>query len=189
MLTLIKIEQSNYNKAKELRERNVRIKLLINAFGYLHDSNYLPEKQISDLKSTYLLKSFKINSIGNALVIKYFGPLMDHANKSTIVCLSARIGSINDNYLGGWFGYRASKAALNQIIKTASIEYSRKKSKLILVSMHPGTVITKLSKPFINKANYFTPSQAANNILRVNSRLKDIDTGTFIDYEGKKISY
>ena len=100
--------------------------MLINAVGYLHDENFFPEKKISDINNDYLLNSFKLNTIGHALIIKYFSPLFNENSKSFLICLSARVGSISDNYLGGWFGYRASKAALNQIVKSASIEFKRK---------------------------------------------------------------
>ena len=101
-----------------------------------------------------------------------------------MVCLSARVGSIGDNYLGGWFGYRASKSALNQIVKTASVEFNRKKSKLILAAIHPGTVFTKLSKPFAKKNSCFTTEQAAKKILNVISNLK-IDTEDSVIIMGK----
>ena len=130
-------------------KKKIKINLLINAVGYLHDKNFFPEKKISEISSDYLINSFKLNSIGHALIIKYFTPLFSEKEKSLLICLSARVGSISDNYLGGWFGYRASKAALNQIVRSASIELKRNKPNLILASVHPGTVYTKLSKPFI----------------------------------------
>ena len=91
----------------------------------MHDESFFPEKKISDIDNNYLLNSFKLNTIGHALIIKYFTPLFDKTEKSFLISLSARVGSITDNYLGGWFGYRASKAALNQIVKSASIELNR----------------------------------------------------------------
>ena len=93
----------------------------------MHDESFFPEKKISDIDPNYLIKSFKLNTIGHALIIKYFSPLFDKTEKSFLISLSARVGSITDNYLGGWFGYRASKAALNQIVKSASIELNRTK--------------------------------------------------------------
>ncbi|MBF96247.1 MAG: hypothetical protein CMJ13_03350, partial [Pelagibacterales bacterium] len=148
-----------------------------------------PEKKISEINSNYLLKSFKTNTIGHALVIKYFSPLMNDKNNSVLACLSARVGSISDNYLGGWFGYRASKAALNQIVKSSSIEFSRKKSNLILIAIHPGTVLTELSKPFIKSKNYFSALESATYILNVIANLKIEDSGNFMDYQGKIIPY
>ena len=100
---------------------------------------------------TTLIKSFKLNTIGHALIIKYFSPLFDEKKNLFLICLSARVGSISDNYLGGWFSYRASKAALIKLLSLLLLNLKGKKSNIILVSIHPGTVYTKLSKPFIKK--------------------------------------
>ena len=108
---------------------------------------------------------------------------------SLFACLSAKVGSISDNHLGGWYSYRASKAALNQLIKTASIEYKRKKPKLILISLHPGTVSTNLSKPFISKKNTVTPDNAAKNIINVLSKVSPDESGLLIDYNKQKIPF
>lgn len=182
-------EKQILKAVQELKQQDIKINLLINTIGYLHDKDFSPEKKISEINNNYLINSFKINAIGHALVIKHFAPLMDHKNISVLACLSARVGSISDNYLGGWFGYRASKAALNQIVRSASVEFGRKKSNLIFIAIHPGTVLTKLSKPFIKKKNYFTANQSANHILKVISNLKIEDSGNFVDYQGIKIPY
>ena len=134
-------------------------------------------------------KSFLINSIGSALLIKHIVPVMPDDIFSVFACLSAKVGSISDNHLGGWYSYRASKAALNQLIKTASIEYKRKKPKLILISLHPGTVSTNLSKPFISKKNTVTPDNAAKNIINVLSKVSPDESGLLIDYNKQKIPF
>ncbi len=185
----VTVEKQIYNAAEELKKKNIKVNLLINAIGYLHEENHSPEKRVSEINSNYLLNSFKINTIGHALIIKYFSPLMDHGSRSVLACLSARVGSIEDNYLGGWFAYRSSKAALNQMVKSTSIEFARKKSNLILIAIHPGTVLTKLSKPFIKKPGYLTTNQSANYILNVISKLNNQDSGGFLDYKGIKIPY
>ena len=185
----VTVENQIYNAAEELKKKNIKVNLLINAIGYLHEENHSPEKRVSEINSNYLLNSFKINTIGHALIIKYFSPLMDHDSRSVLACLSARVGSIEDNYLGGWFAYRSSKAALNQMVKSTSIEFARKKSNLILIAIHPGTVLTKLSKPFIKKPGYLTTNQSANYILNVISKLNNQDSGGFLDYKGIKIPY
>ena len=136
-----------------------------------------------------MINSFKLNSIGHALIIKYFTPLFSEKEKSLLICLSARVGSISDNYLGGWFGYRASKAALNQIVRSASIELKRNKPNLILASVHPGTVYTKLSKPFIKQSKCFSTDESAKKILKTIFKLTTEDSGKFIDYQGKVIPY
>ena len=184
-------EQQISEATEELKSKNVRINTLINAIGYLHDENYFPEKKISDINNEYMLKSFKVNAIAHALIIKYFSPLMVQDGTSVLACLSARVGSISDNYLGGWFSYRASKAALNQIVKSSSIEFKRKKSNIIFVCIHPGTVLTNLSNPFLNKDknNFFTTEESAKKILNVISTLKIENSGNFLDYQGKIIPY
>ncbi len=174
---------------EELKRNSIKSKLLINAVGYLHDENFLPEKRVSDINSDYLLKSFKINTLGHALIVKYFSPLLDHEKLSVLACLSARVGSISDNYLGGWFSYRSSKAALNQIVKSSSIEFKRRKSNLIFTSIHPGTVNTNLSKPFVKNKKVSSPSYSAEKILKVINNLRLEDSGNFIDYNGTVVPY
>jgi NAD(P)-dependent dehydrogenase (short-subunit alcohol dehydrogenase family) len=122
--------------------------------------------------------------------MKYFLPLLDCEKESVFVSLSAKVGSIEDNKYGGWYSYRASKAALNQLIKTASIELKVKNKKAICVSIHPGTVTSKLSKPFQKSdLKIQLPNESAKNILKVVSNLKPEDTGTFFNWNGEKIPW
>ena len=155
-------------------EQNIKIKIFINAIGFLHDDYHSPEKKLQDIRHDYMKKCFEINTIPTALMIKYFCPLMIKEEKSIFASISAKVGSISDNYLGGWYSYRASKAALNQIIKTSSIEQKRLNKNLIMVSVHPGTVNTKLSSPFIGKRKVQTPSE---------------DSGLFFDYNNNIIPF
>ena len=156
----------------------------------MHNDSNLPEKKLEDINENFLKHTFFINTIGVALILKHFCPLMDHLNKSFLVCLSARVGSIEDNYLGGWYSYRSSKAALNQIVKTASIEYKRKKSNLTFVSMHPGTVRTRLSEPFANpRRKMFSTQEAADKILKTLNNIDNSYSGKLLDYEGKIIPF
>lgn len=134
-------------------------------------------------------KCFEINTVPTALMIKYFSPLMIKDKKSIFATISAKVGSISDNFLGGWYSYRASKAALNQIIKTASIEQKRFNKNLILVSIHPGTVNTKLSRPFINKKKVQTPSESARRIIDLLEKLTLEDSGYFLDYNYEIIPF
>ena len=173
----------------KLIEQNIKIKILINAIGFLHDNYYSPEKKLQDINIDYMKKCFEINTIPSALMIKYLCPLMIKEEKSIFASISAKVGSISDNYLGGWYSYRASKAALNQIIKTSSIEQKRLNKNLIMVSVHPGTVNTKLSSPFIGKREVQTPSEAATKIINVLENLTLEDSGLLFDYNNNIIPF
>ena len=170
-------------------EQNIKIKIFINAIGFLHDNYYSPEKKLQDINLEYMKKCFEINTIPTALMIKYFCPIMIKEEKSIFASISAKVGSISDNYLGGWYSYRASKAALNQIIKTSSIEQKRLNKNLIMVSVHPGTVNTKLSSPFIGKRIVQTPSEAATKIINLLETLTSEDSGLFFDYNKNIIPF
>ena len=170
-------------------EQNIKIKILINAIGFLHDNYYSPEKKLQDISLEYMKKSFEVNTIPTALMIKYFCPTMIKQEKSIFASISAKVGSISDNYLGGWYSYRASKAALNQIIKTSSIEQKRLNKNLIMVSVHPGTVNTKLSSPFIGKRKVQSPSEAATKIINLLETLTSEDSGLFFDYNKNIIPF
>ena len=170
-------------------EKNIKIKIFINAIGFLHDNYYSPEKKLQDINLEYMKKCFEVNTIPTALMIKYFCPLMIKEEKSIFATISAKVGSISDNYLGGWYSYRASKAALNQIIKTSSIEQKRLNKNLIMVSVHPGTVSTRLSNPFIGKRNVQSPSEAATKIISLLETLTFEDSGLFFDYNKKIIPF
>ena len=169
--------------------QNIRIKLFINTIGFLHDEKYSPEKKIQDINFEYMKKSFHVNTIPTALMIKYFVPLMSKDESSIFATISAKVGSISDNFLGGWYSYRASKAALNQIIKTASIEQKRINKKLIIVSIHPGTVSSKLSKPFIGKKEVQTPEESAKKIINLLENLTTQDSGLLLDYKNDIIPF
>ena len=170
-------------------EQNIKIKIFINAIGFLHDNYYSPEKKLQDINLEYMKKCFEINTIPTALMIKYFCPTMIKEEKSIFASISAKVGCISDNYLGGWYSYRASKAALNQIIKTSSIEQKRLNKNLIMVSVHPGTVNTRLSNPFLGKRKVQTPSEAATKIINLLETLTFEDSGLFFDYNKNIIPF
>ena len=167
--------------------------LVVIATGFLHNEDKtLPEKSLSQLRSESLQKSFIINSIGPAMIAKYFLPLMRPKGKTVFSALSARVGSISANRLGGWASYRASKAALNMLIKTIAIEQSRRFSDRVIVALHPGTVDTPLSKPFTKNYgdnNLFSPTRAANQLLNVVNELEPSNSGDVIAWDGSRIEY
>lgn len=162
--------------------------LIINTIGVLHTDKWMPEKRLEDISADQLLDLIKINAVGPALTIKHFSKLLD-PNNSVMATLSAKVGSIKDNRLGGWYSYRASKAALNMLIKTASIEFARTKPNTALVAIHPGTVNSRLSKPFRGEQVGRPPLDAANDMLQVIQSLIKEDSGTFISYSGERLPW
>ena len=163
------------------------------ATGLLHDGESVkPEKSWRSMNAYSLEQVFRINTIGPALVAKHFLPLMKRDSKSVFACLSARVGSIEQNQLGGWYGYRASKAALNMIIKTLSIELARSNPRSVCVGLHPGTVDTRLSKPFqgnVGSEKLFAPKKSALALLSVVDNLTPTDTGKIFAWDGEVIPY
>ncbi len=162
--------------------------LIINAVGVLHSSSWMPEKRLDDLNAEQLMELMKINAIGPALTIRHFAKLLDPQN-SIMVTLSAKVGSIEDNRLGGWYSYRSSKAALNMLVKTASIEWSRTKPNTVLIAMHPGTVNSRLSKPFRGEQIGRPANQAASEMFEVIESLEIKDSGSFVSYSGERLPW
>jgi NAD(P)-dependent dehydrogenase (short-subunit alcohol dehydrogenase family) len=162
--------------------------LIINTIGVLHTSSWMPEKKLDDLNAEQLAELMKINAIGPALTVRHFSKLLDPKN-SIMVTLSAKVGSIEDNRLGGWYSYRASKAALNMMIKTASIEWARTKPNTALIAMHPGTVNSRLSKPFRGEQIGRPALDAVADMFRVIENLKKEDSGSFVSYSGEKLPW
>jgi NAD(P)-dependent dehydrogenase (short-subunit alcohol dehydrogenase family) len=162
--------------------------LIINTIGVLHTCNWMPEKKLDDLNAEQLVELMKINAIGPALTIRHFSKLLDPKN-SIMVTLSAKVGSIEDNRLGGWYSYRASKAALNMLIKTASIEWARTKPNTALIAMHPGTVNSRLSKPFRGEQIGRPALDAVTDMFAVIEGLKKEDSGSFVSYSGEKLPW
>jgi NAD(P)-dependent dehydrogenase (short-subunit alcohol dehydrogenase family) len=168
----------------------LELRLLIVATGFLHGEQGQPERSFTNLDAAYLDQVFKINTLGPALVMKHFLPLLPKTGRCVAGFISAKVGSISDNALGGWYGYRASKAALNQLVKTAAVELTRRNKESICVSLHPGTVATALSEPFAKTGLNVRPaSEAANDLLNVLASLQPADTGFLVDYKGQKIPF
>lgn len=165
---------------------------IIVATGALHGPGFGPEKSLRALNADTLGRVFQVNVIGPALVAQHFLPLAPRDRAAVFAALSARVGSIADNATGGWYGYRASKAALNMIIRTAAIEHARSHPLGVCVAIHPGTVATPLSRPFIGQApptRLFTPQVAAGHILRVLDGLGPEATGGFYAWDGATIPW
>lgn len=167
--------------------------LVIVASGVLHrDGALRPEKRMRELRPDVMHAVFAINAIGPALVAKHFLPLMRSGRKTVFAALSARVGSIADNRLGGWASYRASKAALNMFLRTLAIEHARSRPEGIIAALHPGTVATKLSAPYrggVPADKLFTPALAAKHLIAVIDGLTADDSGGFFAWDGSAIEF
>jgi NAD(P)-dependent dehydrogenase (short-subunit alcohol dehydrogenase family) len=164
--------------------------LVIDATGRLHGPDMAPEKSLRAIDPHAMAQAFAINAIGPALLMKHFLPRLDRTGRAVFATLSARVGSIGDNRIGGWYSYRASKAALNQLVRTASIELARTHPHAICVALHPGTVASALSAPFAKSGlNVQTPAEAAARLLAVIDALGSADSGGFIDQNGEIVPY
>lgn len=164
--------------------------LVIIATGLLHGQGLGPEKANNQLSAQAMATAFAINTIGPALVARALLPLMPKGRKTVFAALSARVGSIADNRLGGWHSYRASKAALNQLIRTMAIEQARRNPDQILLALHPGTVDSGLSKPFQKGVKtLFTPEESVRHLLNVIDAATPAQSGLLVDWQGEVIPY
>ena len=156
----------------------------------MHGADFLPEKSWKQIDPLQMAQSFAINAIGPALLMKHFLPLLARQDKAVFATLSAKVGSIGDNHLGGWYSYRASKAALNQLVHTAAIELRRTRPQALCVALHPGTVESALSSPFAKTGlTVQMPMDAARRLLRVVGRLTINNSGGFFNQDGGILSW
>ena len=165
--------------------------LIVIATGLLHGEGVKPEKSLREIEGVALDRLFRVNATGPAVAMRHFIPLLARDRRSVLAALSARVGSIGDNRLGGWVGYRAAKAALNQIIRTLAIEVARTHPQAVLAGLHPGTVDTLLSAPFqrnVAPEKMFSPAQAARHLLDVIEHLEPRDSGGCFDWAGERIT-
>jgi len=172
--------------AAELTEE-APYQLILHAAGLLHREDIKPEKSYTSIEADALQAIFQVNTLGPALVLRHFLPLLDP--RGAMAVLSAKVGSIGDNRLGGWYAYRASKAALNMLIKTAGIELARTRPQTRLLTLHPGTVISGLSQPFKGASAARPASLAARELLSLIDRLAPADSGNFFAYNGERLPW
>lgn len=180
-------EQSVRRHADMLEGRPVD--LVICTTGVLTIDGHRPEKSLKELDPALMASSFVVNAIGPALVAKHFLPRLSKGDRAVAAFLSARVGSIGDNRLGGWISYRSAKAALNQIVRTASIELARTHALASVVSLHPGTVSTQLSRPYTAGHHSSSADDAAHSMLQALDGLAPGTTGAFIAYDGTPIAW
>ncbi len=178
--------------AARVRERHDRLHLVINAAGVLHDDTLQPEKSVNQLTLDALARSFALNAFAPILLGRALMPLLDRDEGSVFASISARVGSIGDNRLGGWYAYRASKAAQNQLIRTFAIELARRNPKACCLLLHPGTVDTPLSTPFqanVPAEKLFSVESASQHLLDIIAACTPADSGRFIAWDGRDIPW
>lgn len=186
-------ENSIQEWTNQMKESGFSPNFVLNCCGVLHtEQGIQPEKTWRHLNLEQMQQVFAINAFGPALLSKHIIPLMPRTNRAIFASVSARVGSISDNHIGGWYSYRASKAAHNMLIKTISIEAQRKRKELICVSLHPGTVDTALSQPYTKRYDpkkLFTPQQSCDYLSAVLQQLSPTDTGSFFAWDGQPILF
>lgn len=181
-------DEDSIAQAARMLADGPRYHLIINAAGLLHGSDFMPEKRLADLNYPQLQATFQANAFGPALLMRHFAPLLAR-ERAVMAMLSARVGSIGDNRLGGWYSYRASKAALNMLVRTAAIELARSNGDAVLVALHPGTVASSLSRPFRGDSIGRPAHSAAADMLRVLDALTPADSGAFRAYDGSALPW
>ncbi|WP_037317011.1 SDR family NAD(P)-dependent oxidoreductase [Ruegeria halocynthiae] len=163
--------------------------LILVATGALEINGATPEKTVRSVSAQAMMDQFALNAVGPALILRHTPRLLPRDRRAVFAVLSARVGSIGDNRLGGWVSYRASKAAVNQIIRTGAIELSRTHAQAICVALHPGTVKTEFTQKYLGRHPAVTPEAAAKNLLNVVSKLTPADSGGFFDWAGKPVPW
>tara|TARA_B100000579_G_scaffold426780_1_gene434468 strand:- start:292 stop:1011 length:720 start_codon:yes stop_codon:yes gene_type:complete len=183
-------DETSINESSIIASKEYPLDMVIVTTGILHEGELMPEKSLRDLSEKKIQRIFEVNTVVPLLIAKHFLPKMNRETKSIFAALSARVGSISDNKLGGWYSYRSSKAALNMVIKNLAIEISRSNKKAIIVGLHPGTVDSNLSKPFqgnVPNGKLFTPEYSTQKLLEVLSSLTSKQSGKCFAWDGKEV--
>lgn len=165
---------------------------VISTLGTLYDSHFMPEKRLDELDAEHLLRSYYVNAVLPLALLQWMKPYLPTKQRCFWVQLSAKVGSITDNQLGGWYSYRASKAALNMLLKTAAIELARSHKQLTIAAIHPGTTDTQLSKPFqgrLSADKLYSPSLSAGRIASVIDGLEPTESGGLWHWDGTRLAY
>lgn len=193
LLELDLTDASHVRAAAATMNRSGRLDLVINTAGVLHDDHGLrPERRLSEVEPDNVVRAFETNALAALLLAQSVEPLLRESARPVFASLSARVASIGDNRLGGWYAYRASKAALNMLIKTLSIEWSRYRPAITCVALHPGTVRSALSAPFVARSDrndVLSPTLSADYLLGVLDALQPDQTGAFLAYDGRSIPW
>lgn len=177
---------------QQIQAETPALHFVINCVGMLHDGTLQPEKSLRHINSEQLMRYFQVNSIGAILLAKHVQPLLKHRERAIFATISAKVGSIGDNQLGGWYGYRASKAALNMLMRNTAIEYKRTCPRAIVVMLHPGTTDTQLSRPFqrnVPPEKLFSVERTVQQLLAVLDQLQEGDSGEFFSWDGSRLPW
>lgn len=183
-------QEESIEHAANVASESMPLDLIIVATGILHDDSMMPEKSLKELSAEKFHHLFEVNTVIPALIAKYFLPKINRNRRSVFAVLSARVGSISDNRLGGWYAYRASKAALNMVIKNAAIEVTRTNDKAIIVGLHPGTVDSDLSRPFqgsVPEGKLFSPEDSAERLINAIGSLSSNQSGKCFAWDGNEV--
>ena len=184
------LDEASLERAAAFAADLGELRLVIGATGFLYDDRQGPEKSWRELDAVNLARSFALNAIGPALIMKHLLPRLARPGKAVFATLSARVGSIGDNRLGGWYSYRASKAALNQLVRTAAVELARRSPDALCIALHPGTVATALSAPFAATGlEVHLPAAAARHLLAVIDELTADANGGFFDWRAQPVPW
>lgn len=187
----VRNEETIARAAKAVASQTGELRLIVNVAGVLHGPDFGPEKKLTQIRPEVLRYAFEVNAFGPLLVAKHFHGLLRHDKRSVFANVSARVGSISDNRLGGWYAYRGSKAAQNMFTKNLSIELARIAPHAIVVGLHPGTVDTDLSKPFqrnLPEKQLLSPRTSVHALLEVIAGLEREDSGKLFDFRGQEIT-
>jgi len=184
----LQLDATDESAVGEFCQKLADVSLFINSVGMLHDHEYKPEKSTRDLDKDYFIKSMNLNALPTMLFAKHMPAHFRHKQPAVFATISARVGSIEENYLGGWYSYRASKAALNQVLKTLSIEWRRNLPNVCVAALHPGTTDTALSKPFqknVPENQLFSADKSVMLMSDMISNLSPDKSGQFISFDGE----
>lgn len=185
-------EESIAAAIAQIQSCNPRLHRAVYCVGVLHDGDFQPEKSLRQVTGESLMRSFQTNAVGAALLAKHLMPLFKHDQASLLAAISAKVGSIGDNRLGGWYGYRASKAALNMLMKTTALEYARRCPQTTVALLHPGTTDTRLSEPFqrgVPPEKLFTVERTVAQLVAVMDGLTLADSGEFFSWDGTRLPW
>ena len=191
-VTWHKVDVTKESDVKQLASHFTTLDWIINCVGILHTATHKPEKSLNTITPDFFLENISTNTLPTLLLAKHFTPLLARSPAGKLATLSAKVGSISDNRLGGWYSYRSSKAALNMVIKSISIEWRRVAKKAVVLSLHPGTTDTPLSKPFqtnVPEGKLFDADDVARQLLSIIERSTPEESGRFFAYDGEELPW